>query len=69
MLLVTKHKLSNKAGNEIIQFFNKYSNLETSSLPKNIEKGREFINNMKISLEFDKVLITRHNDKDYFLHY
>ena len=69
MLLVTKHKLSNKAGNEIIQFFNKYSNLETSPLPKNIEKGREFMNNMEISLEFDKVLITRHNDKDYFLHY
>ena len=27
------------------------------------------MNNMEISLEFDKVLITHHNDKDYFLHY
>ena len=70
MLLVTKNKLSNKAGNEIIQFFNKYSNLATSPLPKNIEKGRELMNNMKIpSLEFEKVLIINHNDKDYFLHY
>lgn len=69
MLLVTKHKLSNKAGNEIIQLFNKHSNLKISPLPKNIKSGREFMNNMEISLEFDKVLITRYNDKDYFLYY
>ena len=69
MLLVTNYKLSNKAGNEIIQFFNKHSNLAKSPLPKNIEKGREFMNNMKISsLEFDKVFMTTHNDKDYFLY-
>ena len=39
ILLVTKHKLSNRAGNDIIHFFNKYSNLTESPLPKNIEKG------------------------------
>src|SRR5213080_4228832 len=39
MVLVTKHKLNNKAGNAIIQFFNKHSALSKSSLPKNIEKG------------------------------
>lgn len=70
MLLVTNNKLSNKVGNEIIKFFNKHSNLATSPLPKNIKTGRKFMDNMKIpSLEFDKVLITRHNDKDYFLHH
>jgi hypothetical protein len=70
MLLVTKHKLSNKAGNDIIRFFNKYSNLTTSPLPKNIERGRAFMNNMKFShLEFNKTLIIRHNNKDYFLYY
>src|ERR687898_2422801 len=37
MLLATKHKLNNKAGNKIIHFFNKYSNLSKSSLSKNIE--------------------------------
>src|SRR5215217_5115062 len=69
MLLVTKNKLNNKAGNEIIRFFNKHSNLSKSPLPKNIEKGREFINNMKIcSLEFDKLFLTTNNDKDYFLY-
>ena len=69
MLLVTNYKLSNKAGNEIIQFFNKHSNLVKSPLPKNIEKGREFMDNMKISsLEFDKVFMKNHNDKDYYLY-
>ena len=70
MLLVTKYKINNKAGNEIIRFFNKHSNLAKSPLPKNIEKGRAFMNNMKFSnLEFNKVLITCHNGKDYFLYY
>ncbi|GES96982.1 hypothetical protein GLOIN_2v1783703 [Rhizophagus clarus] len=70
MLLVTKYKINNKGGNEIIRFFNKHSNLTESPLPKNIEQGRAFMNNMKFSnLEFSKVLITKHEDKDYFLYY
>ena len=39
MELVIKHNLNNKAGNSIIKFFNKHSNLSTSPLPKNIETG------------------------------
>lgn len=71
MILITKNKLSNKAGDDIIKFFNKHSNLATSPLPKNIKKGHEFMDNMKISsaLEFNKIVITRYNDKDYFLYY
>lgn len=70
MLLITKHKLNNKAGNDIIRFFNKHSNLTKSPLPKNIEKGRAFMNNMKFSnLEFHKVFIINHRDKDYYLYY
>jgi hypothetical protein len=37
IILVTEHKLNNKAGNDIIHFFNKHSNLTKSPLPKNIE--------------------------------
>ncbi|RHZ83633.1 hypothetical protein Glove_89g16 [Diversispora epigaea] len=37
MTLVTKHNLSNKAGNSIIKFFNRHSDLSQSPLPKNIE--------------------------------
>ena len=46
MVLVTRHKLNNKTGNAIIKFFNKHSNLTTSPLPKNIEREREFMDNM-----------------------
>ena len=40
MMLVTKHKLNNKAGNAIIQFFNKHSALSKSPLPKILKKNR-----------------------------
>jgi hypothetical protein len=70
MLLVTDHKLSNKAGNAIIRFFNKYSALPKSPLPKNIERGREFMNKMNFpNLTFNKIRIALHNGKEYFLHY
>ena len=70
MLLVTRHKLNNRARNDIIRFFNKHLNLTKSPLPKNIEKGRAFIDNMKFSnLDFCKVLITNYGGKDYYLHY
>jgi len=67
MVLVTQHKLNNKAGNAIIKFFNKHS---TSPLPKNIEKGRTYINNMKFpNLLFKKICVVHHNNQEYFLHY
>lgn len=70
MILVTKHKLNNKASNAIINFFNKHSTLSKSPLPKNIEKGRAFMNKMKFpNLTFKKTLITIYNGKEYFLHY
>jgi Plavaka transposase len=70
MILVTKHKLNNKAGNAIIKFFNKHSALSKSPLPKNIEKGRTFMNNMNFpNLTFNKICIAHYNSKQYFLHY
>lgn len=70
MLLVTNHKLNNKAGNAIICFFNKHSTLLKSPLPKNIEKGREFMNKMNYpNLIFNKISIKHYNGKEYFLHY
>jgi Plavaka transposase len=70
MVLVTKHNISNKAGNGIINFFNKHSKLLKSPLPKSIEEGRKFMNNMDFpNLEFDKICIARYNDKEYFLYY
>jgi hypothetical protein len=70
MLLVTDHKLNNKAGNAVIRFFNKHSTLLKSPLPKNIKNGREFMNKMNYpNLTFNKICITYYNEKEYFLHY
>ena len=70
MLLVTDHKLNNKAGNAVIRFFNKHSTLLKSPLPKNIKNGREFMNKMNYpNLTFNKICITYYNGKKYFLHY
>ncbi|KAF0492520.1 zn-finger domain-containing protein [Gigaspora margarita] len=41
MVLVTKYKLSNAAGNAIISFFNKHSKHSKSPLPKNIKQGKD----------------------------
>ncbi|RHZ82213.1 hypothetical protein Glove_112g32 [Diversispora epigaea] len=48
MTLIIQHNLNNKAGNAIIRFFNKHSNLPTSPLPKNIEQGRKLMDRMKL---------------------
>ena len=38
MTLITKYNISNTTGNVFIYFFNKYSNLFKSSLPKSINQ-------------------------------
>ena len=68
--LVTKHNLSNKAGNSIIKFFNRHSDLSRSSLPKNIETGQKFMDKMNISqLSYSKHCILVHNNREYFINY
>src|SRR6266516_2227188 len=68
MVLVIKHKLNNKAGNRIIQFFNKYSALSKSPLPKNIEKRRTFMNKMKFpNLLFNKICPIKNSDTEKIL--
>lgn len=70
MTLVTENNFSNKAGNAIIKFFNKHSDLSQSPLPKNIESGRKFMDKMNIShLSYSKYCILVHNNKEYFVNY
>jgi len=71
MTLVIENNLSNKAGNAIIKFFNKHSDLsQLSPLPKNIETGRKFMDKMNISqLSYSKYRVLTHNNQDYFVHY
>ncbi|RHZ79615.1 hypothetical protein Glove_143g100 [Diversispora epigaea] len=71
MALVIENNLNNKAGNAIIKFFNKHSDLsQLSPLPKNIETGRKFMDKMNISqLSYSKYCVLTHNSQDYFFHY
>ena len=70
MALVTKHKLNNKTGNAIIKFFNKHANLNTFPLPKSIEKGRKYMDNMNLpTLTFTKTLVKNYKNKEYYLHH
>jgi hypothetical protein len=70
MTLVTKHKLTNKAGNAIIGFFNKHANLATSPLPTSIEQGRIYMDKMNVpSLTYKQTLVINYNNKEYFLHH
>lgn len=68
MTLVTKNNLNNKAGNAIIKFFNKHSDLSISPLPKSIEAGRKYMDKMNLS-SHHKHKILEHNNKEYFIYY
>ncbi|RIB04900.1 hypothetical protein C2G38_2221163 [Gigaspora rosea] len=69
MVLVTKYKLSNAAGNAIISFFNKHSKHSKSPLPKNIRQGKEFMNNIKSNLSYKKTKVLDLDDTKYFLYH
>jgi len=69
MVLVTKFKLSNTAGNAIISFFNKHSNHKKSPLPKNIKQGKEFMNNINSNLSYKKTKVLDHDNTEYFLYH
>ncbi|RHZ58162.1 hypothetical protein Glove_375g49 [Diversispora epigaea] len=71
MALVIENNLNNKAGNAIIKFFNKHSDLsQLSPLPKNIETGRKFMDKINISQwSYSKYCVFTHNNQDYFVHY
>jgi hypothetical protein len=69
MLLVTKHNLSNAAGNAIISFFNKHSNHSISPLPKNIKQGKDFMNNIKSNLSYKKTKVLDLDNTEYFLYH
>ena len=70
MTLVTKRNLSNATGNAIIKFFNKHANLNTTPLPKSIEEGRKYMDNINMpNFTFDKTHIITYNNTEYYLYH
>ena len=65
MSLIIQHNLNNKTGNAIIKFFDKYFNLSTLPLPKNIEAGRKRIDIINVQkLPYSKHCILDYKNKE-----
>ena len=70
MEITTKFQLSNSAGDAMIRFFNKFSNLDASPLPSSTKVGRELLDDANIRyMTFKEVSITTFQDNEYILHY
>jgi hypothetical protein len=70
MEIVHKHQLSNSAGDAIINFFNKFSNLDTSPLPLSTRIGKELLDNSTIPyMKFKEVLIVMFQNVEYSFYY
>ena len=70
MKIVHKHQLSNSASDAIINFFNKFSNLDTSPLPLLTRIGKELLDNSTIPyMKFKEVLIVTFQNVEYSFYY
>jgi hypothetical protein len=68
--LIVKHNLSQKAADDIRQFFNKFSLWAKSPLPSSAKETRKIIDQIKTkNIEFKKKLIISLNEIDYYLEY
>ena len=70
MKLIIENNISNKAGDKIIKFFNKYSNLESSPLPKSTRSGKDYLNQINsLSVDFKEKVVATYEKVDFKLYY
>ncbi|POG80115.1 hypothetical protein GLOIN_2v1764901 [Rhizophagus irregularis DAOM 181602=DAOM 197198] len=70
MRLIVEGNISNKIGDQIIKFFNKYSNLEESPLPKSTKNGKDHFNQITSpSLDFKEKVVSTYSGIDITLYY
>jgi hypothetical protein len=70
MELVIKGNISNKIGDKIIKFFNKYSNLKNSPLPKLTKNGKDYLNQINSpSVDFKEKVVATYKEVDFKLYY
>ena len=68
--LVVEGNISNKIGDKIIKFFNKYSNLEKSPLPSSTKNGKDYLNQINSpSLDFKEKTVATYSEVDIKLYY
>jgi len=70
MKLIIKGNISNKIGDKIIKFFNKYSNLKKSPLPKLTKNGKDYLNQINSpSIKFKERVVASYSGIDFTLYY
>jgi Plavaka transposase len=70
MELIVENNISNKTGDKIIKFFNKYSNLKESPLPKSTKNGKDYLNQINSPLvDFKEKVVATYEEVDFKLHY
>jgi hypothetical protein len=70
MELIIENNISNKTGDKFIKFFNKYSNLETSPLPKSTKSGKDYLNQINSpSVDFKEKIVATYSGIDFKLYY
>jgi hypothetical protein len=70
MELVEKLKLSNTAGNEIINFFNEHSMRLDKPLPATTRLGRAFVDSLDVPhILYRKILVMRYKEHIYYLYH
>ena len=68
--LTIENNISNKTGDKFIKFFNKYSNLKTSPLPKSTKSDKNYLNQINSSsVDFKKKVVTTYKEVDFKLYY
>lgn len=70
MELIVEGNISNKIGDKMIKFFNKYSNLEKSPLPSSTKNGKDYLNQINSpSVDFKEKVVVTYNEVDFTLYY
>ena len=70
MELIVDGNISNKTGDKIIKFFNKYSNLEKSPLPSSTKTGKDYLNQINSpSIDFKEKVVETYNEVNFTLYY
>jgi hypothetical protein len=68
--LIVEGNILNKMGDKIINFFNKYSNLEKSPLPSLTKKSKDYLNQINLPLvDFKEKIVKSYNEVDFIFYY
>jgi hypothetical protein len=68
--LVTKHKLSDSAANDIIKLFNKFHMDSTATLPSNVKSARSLLDSMQIPhILYNEIVVMKYDQIEYKLYY